>query len=139
MTVAETISEPMTNDVMSWKKKLLTAKMNIEIITLSESGLTMIIRLNMAVMIAILRTMKLSGISASRTPYDVAIAYNMRWISKRALLESAEKYGKSSYGQHLLSVAEGKILYTSNDISGIGGCVPVCRGRKGQTPCAAQQ
>ena len=68
MTVAETISEPMTNDVMSWKKKLLTAKMNIEIITLSESGLTMIIRLNMAVIIAILRTMKLSGISASRTP-----------------------------------------------------------------------
>ena len=48
MTVAETISEPITNDVMSWKKKLLTAKMNIEIITLSESGLTMIIRLNMA-------------------------------------------------------------------------------------------
>ena len=48
------------------------------------------------------------------------IAYNMRWISKRALLESAEKYGKSSYGQHLLSVAEGRILYTSNDISGIG-------------------
>ena len=75
MTVAETFSEPMTNDVMSWKKKFLTAKMNIEIITLSESGLTMIIRLNMAVMIAILRTMKLSGISASRTPYDVAIAF----------------------------------------------------------------
>ena len=43
-------------------------------ITLSESGLTMITRLNMAVMIAILRIMKLSGISASRTPYDVAIA-----------------------------------------------------------------
>ena len=33
-----------------------------------ESGLTMIIRLNMAVMTAILRTMKLSGMSASRTP-----------------------------------------------------------------------
>ena len=25
------------------------------------------------------------------------------------------------------------------DISGIDGGVPVCRGRKGQTPCAAQQ
>ena len=34
----------------------------------------MIIRLNMAVIIAILSTMKLSGISASKTPYDVAIA-----------------------------------------------------------------
>ena len=41
------------------------------------------------------------------------IAYNMRWISKRRLLASAEKYGKSSYGQHLYRVAEGKILYTT--------------------------
>ena len=56
---------------------------------------------------------RLQGIKIS-APEE--IAYNMRWISKRALLESAEKYGKSSYGQHLLSVAEGKILYTSNDI-----------------------
>lgn len=68
MTVAETISEPMTNDVTSWKKKLQTAKRNIEMMTLSESGFTMIIRLNIAVMTAILRTMKLSGMSASRTP-----------------------------------------------------------------------
>ena len=60
---------------------------------------------------------RLQGI---KIPAPEEIAYNMRWISKRALLESAEKYGKSSYGQHLLSVAEGKILYTSNDISGIG-------------------
>ena len=42
------------------------------------------------------------------------IAYNMRWISKRRLLASAEKYGKSSYGQHLFRVAEGKILYSTN-------------------------
>ncbi len=42
------------------------------------------------------------------------IAYNMRWISKRRLLASAEKYGKSSYGQHLYRVAEGKILYTTS-------------------------
>jgi glucose-1-phosphate thymidylyltransferase len=41
------------------------------------------------------------------------IAYNMRWISKRRLLASAEKYGKSSYGQHLYRVAEGKILYST--------------------------
>lgn len=42
------------------------------------------------------------------------IAYNMRWISKRRLLASAEKYGKSSYGQHLFRVAEGKILYSTH-------------------------
>lgn len=39
------------------------------------------------------------------------IAYNMRWITKAKLIESANKYGKSSYGQHLMRVAEGKILY----------------------------
>lgn len=42
------------------------------------------------------------------------IAYNMRWISKKKLLESAQKYGKSSYGQHLRRVANGKILYSEN-------------------------
>ncbi len=41
------------------------------------------------------------------------IAYNNRWITKKALLESANKYGKSSYGKHLLRVAEGKIMYSS--------------------------
>ena len=41
------------------------------------------------------------------------IAYNNRWISKKALLESAKKYGKSSYGRHLQRVAEGKIMYSS--------------------------
>lgn len=42
------------------------------------------------------------------------IAYNSGWISREALLQSAEKYGKSSYGQHLRAVAEGKILYSTN-------------------------
>ncbi|MBQ6570835.1 glucose-1-phosphate thymidylyltransferase RfbA [Candidatus Saccharibacteria bacterium] len=37
------------------------------------------------------------------------IAYRNGWITKAALLDSATKYGKSSYGQHLRSVAEGKI------------------------------
>lgn len=40
------------------------------------------------------------------------IAYNMRWISKKTLVESAQKYGKSAYGQHLMKVAEGKIMYS---------------------------
>ena len=39
------------------------------------------------------------------------IAYLKGWISKEKLLESAERYGKSPYGQHLKKVAEGKIHY----------------------------
>ena len=39
------------------------------------------------------------------------IAYNEGWIDRNTLLESAERYGKSSYGQHLKQVAEGKIRY----------------------------
>lgn len=40
------------------------------------------------------------------------IAYNMRWISKKRLLESAELHGKSKYGEHLRRVASGRILYS---------------------------
>ena len=39
------------------------------------------------------------------------IAYKNGWITKEKLLESAERYGKSPYGEHLKRVAEGKILY----------------------------
>ena len=39
------------------------------------------------------------------------IAYINGWITKEKLLESANLYGKSSYGSHLKKVAEGKILY----------------------------
>ena len=39
------------------------------------------------------------------------IAYKNGWISKEKLLESAERYGKSTYGQHLKKVAEGLIHY----------------------------
>ena len=34
------------------------------------------------------------------------IAYRHRWINKAQLLESAEKYGKSSYGRHLKNIAD---------------------------------
>ncbi len=37
------------------------------------------------------------------------IAYNSKWITKAQLLESAERYGKSPYGQYLKKVAEGKV------------------------------
>ena len=39
------------------------------------------------------------------------IAYINGWISKETLLESAARYGKSPYGEHLKRVAEGKISY----------------------------
>lgn len=39
------------------------------------------------------------------------IAYRNGWISKEKLLDSARKFGKSTYGEHLRAVAEGKILY----------------------------
>ena len=38
------------------------------------------------------------------------IGYRNEWIDKRALLEAADRYGKSSYGKHLRMVAEGKVL-----------------------------
>ena len=39
------------------------------------------------------------------------IAYRNNWINKDTLLESAEKYGNSPYGEFLKKVAEGKIRY----------------------------
>ena len=37
------------------------------------------------------------------------IAFKQKWISKKQLLESAKRYGKSPYGEHLKLVAEGKV------------------------------
>ena len=51
---------------------------------------------------------KRQGIKIS-TPEE--IAYKNNWIDKEELLASAQKYGKSPYGQHLMNVAEGKIKY----------------------------
>ena len=39
------------------------------------------------------------------------IAYKNGWISREKLLESAARYGKSPYGQHLKNVANDKVLY----------------------------
>ena len=39
------------------------------------------------------------------------IAYINDWITKEKLIEAAEFYSKSSYGEHLKKVAEGKIMY----------------------------
>ena len=37
------------------------------------------------------------------------IAYRNGWITQKTLLSAAERYGKSPYGEHLRSVADGKI------------------------------
>lgn len=39
------------------------------------------------------------------------ISYKNGWIDKETLLESADAYGKSPYGQHLKNVADGKVIY----------------------------
>ena len=39
------------------------------------------------------------------------IAFRKGWISKEELIKSAEKYGKSPYGQHLRRVADGALKY----------------------------
>ena len=39
------------------------------------------------------------------------IAFTEGWIDRETLLQSAQRYGKSPYGQHLMHVAEGKIRY----------------------------
>ena len=38
------------------------------------------------------------------------IAYENGWISRESLLACAERYGKSNYGKHLMTVAEGRIV-----------------------------
>ena len=39
------------------------------------------------------------------------IAYINQWIDKEKLLDSAIRYGKSPYGEHLKAVAEGRVKY----------------------------
>ena len=39
------------------------------------------------------------------------IAYRNEWITKDTMMKSAERYGKSPYGEHLMRVLEGKIIY----------------------------
>lgn len=39
------------------------------------------------------------------------IAYRNDWITREKLLESAERYGKSPYGQHLKNIADGVLKY----------------------------
>jgi len=50
---------------------------------------------------------KRQGVKIS-APEEIAFRYG--WIDTSELLNSAEKYGKSPYGQHLKTVANGKII-----------------------------
>ena len=38
------------------------------------------------------------------------VAYRYHWIDKQTLIQSAEYFGKSPYGQHLMDVANGKMI-----------------------------
>ena len=40
------------------------------------------------------------------------IAYYNKWIDKETLLETAEEYGKSPYGEHLRNIAKGRVQTT---------------------------
>ncbi len=51
---------------------------------------------------------KRQGIKIS-APEEIAFKYG--WIDRDTLLASAERYGKSPYGQHLKNVADGKLRY----------------------------
>lgn len=48
------------------------------------------------------------GVSVS-APEEISYVHG--WIDKDQLLEAAKRYGKSPYGKHLKSVAEGKVRY----------------------------
>lgn len=42
------------------------------------------------------------------------IAYENGWITREQLMESAERYGKNPYGQHLKGLADGEIMLVPN-------------------------
>ena len=42
------------------------------------------------------------------------IAFENGWITRDELMESAERYGKSPYGQHLKGIADGEIMLVPN-------------------------
>lgn len=42
------------------------------------------------------------------------VAFENGWITRGQLMESAERYGKSPYGQHLKGIADGEIMLVPN-------------------------
>lgn len=49
------------------------------------------------------------------------IAFENGWITRDQLMESAERYGKSPYGQHLKGIADGEIMLVPNQKSLFSG------------------
>ena len=45
------------------------------------------------------------------------VAFENGWITRGQLMESAERYGKSPYGQHLKGIADGEIMLVPNQKS----------------------
>ena len=45
------------------------------------------------------------------------IAFENGWITREQLMESADRYGKSPYGQHLKGIADGEIMLVPNQKS----------------------
>ena len=39
------------------------------------------------------------------------IAFYEKWITKEELIQSARMYGKSPYGEHLMRVAENRLIF----------------------------
>ncbi|MFR2983851.1 MAG: hypothetical protein ACLTL8_06060 [Bifidobacterium pseudocatenulatum] len=58
------------------------------------------------------------AVAAQRRACAIAIveeiAYENGWITREQLLESARRYGKSPYGQHLRGIADGQIMLVPN-------------------------
>ena len=56
---------------------------------------------------------------AQRLPIAIVeeIAFENGWITRDQLMESAERYGKSPYGQHLKGIADGEIMLVPNQKS----------------------
>ena len=48
------------------------------------------------------------------------IAFENGWITRGQLMESAERYGKSPYGQHLKGLADGEIMLVPNQKKSVG-------------------
>jgi glucose-1-phosphate thymidylyltransferase len=49
------------------------------------------------------------------------IAFENGWITRDQLMESAERYGKSLYSQHLKGIADGEIMLVPNQKSLFSG------------------
>ena len=49
------------------------------------------------------------------------IAFENGWITRDQLKESAERYGKSPYSQHLKGIADGEIMLVPNQKSLFSG------------------